>query len=343
MSDDYIRYLYFQLQQILDIAETKKEDDLEWVKTEIHDKWTSFFKYFGERRKEIVRLMLPEDVVKYIDVVGRYVEDMTKIAKALPAKTVIANWDTLVVKYNADKDECFNYVKNEISYDSLKEWVKRGIELEKLYNLFKSSSFVTPDYGASNYYNFMKTLKGLDKTPAWEDVKQDLPKYKGAKYVFIDIVEDSGKWKELGFEPSDYLKEYYKAKSFDLMTLGPKNSICKYVSMNQFMETVDFVWLINYYAERNVQWFWSFVGDYDEIYGSTDKLTKRFIEEIGYISEYWALLWELLLYDKGRNLDMERIARLVAVHAKSKDHKAYMEALSKMGMPKEKLKDIFGK
>ena len=352
-SFTYKDFLMYQLWQLRDSIDEEDERTVEEVEKKMSTGWKAFFENLEEYRPLVVRLMSAEDIVKHISSLGRYIEDMTEFIRRLPAKTVIERWDELVVGYDADKDVCFDHVKNEIecgSCNDLNMWVERGISLEKLYDHFKNYSFAKPEYAACGYYDFMSTLKGLNQTPIWDKVKDDLLKYKNNKYVPKDIFENREKWAELGFNFEDFLTESYKAKWFDIMTLGPKEAVWRYVGLDYFMETVDFKWLIDQYAEEKdpwlkpencTSWFIIFISDYDEVKGSTDKLIRRFIDEIGYKPRYTPLLWDLLMYDKGRNLDMERIARMVSVKIRKRDRESYKEKLSSMGMSDKKLKEIF--
>lgn len=346
---DYNDFLMFQLKQLVECYEDSKDESVkDWVRQELHLRWPSFYKHLGLQRGTIVNLMPAEDVLKNINTLHGDIKNIDVFAKRLPAEAVIANWDILVEKYGANKSVLFDHVKDKIPYEDLDKWVQRLIPVDKLYYTFRGAFFARPSCGATNYYLFMESLKGLCETPAWDDVKNDLLKYEGNKYVFIDMIERPGYWIELGFWPKDFLKEYIKAKYTDIHELGPREAVwCKYIMLDEFMANTDFKDLIDSYLKCNPQFFGIFVFDYRVTKGSVDKLAKQFIEEIGYNSKYAFLLWELLEIDKGKNLDMEEVARMIAVKTKDKTKKDakertyYIEKLTKMKMPKDKIREIF--
>ena len=241
----------------------------------------------------IINALMPETVMDNYDALVRHglKLDLEELIAQLDYISVLENWDEFIrrgVSVDTLVKRCFLSIDYCQEIESL---LDDGIEVEKLFSLSNNLLEIMSDL-SDFVYDIVSTMHkhGLPSTTIkeWIDAHP-------APELIDDIVRNTNLWRRLGINSSDYTNTWIDQKVEACFRTGIISSLPELISPRQILDYCTMREIIEWVRPDR---FYAFLeGPYITGGGDIDLLATKFIDEIGYSSNFDEsdLMMDLLL------------------------------------------------
>ena len=339
--------------RLWELEECHKENDgnektTEYIKNTMKKLWKVFVKN-GISPERVANLMWAEDIIDGLELLeesGFKLDVDNLIEKITNVKVIDENWD-LLVKKGGDKKKLFKRFVEESRLEiyDMEGWFKRGIDAGSIYRAVKNDLFSWRDDDA--VFNNILILIGfglIEDKAAWNELKIDIGNLADC-YTIKYMLESPLRWREIGINPVDYKERYFNVFEKDLIGYGPVAELPSTISIEEYLEWVDF-------SKYGIKSFERLMKDYEELKGDLSGLAEIYLKKCGYEGKDCnnVRLYQLLEFGESKILDPVKIAELcvdgAAEHiqfVKVIEPKKAKKVFKRRGIPKDTIKKLYTK